>query len=138
LTLGLHSITADYAGDANCLPSSGTLTGGQQVNSPANGVIQFGAASFAVNEGAGSVAITVTRSGDLSLPASVDYATNDGGSAGVYVPCSLVTGAALDRCDFGRAVGTIQFAAGQPSRTFTVLVSNDSFIEGVETVRAAA
>jgi hypothetical protein len=135
LTLGLHSISVDYAGDANCLPSSGTLTGGQQVNSPANGVIQFAAAAYSVNEAAGSVAITVTRSGDLSLPASVDYATNDGSSPGVFVPCSLVSGAALDRCDFGRAAGSLQFAAGQSSRTFTVLVLNDSFIEGVETVQ---
>jgi hypothetical protein len=135
LTLGLHSITADYAGDTNCLASSGTLSGGQQVNSPPNGVIQFSAAAYSVNEPAGSIAITVTRSGDLTLPASVDFATNDGSSPATFVACSLISGAALDRCDFSRTIGTLQFAAGQSSKTFTILVSNDSYVEGVETVQ---
>jgi len=47
----------------------------------------------------------------------------------------MVSGTALDRCDFNRTFGTLQFAAGQASKTFTVLVSNDSWVEGVETVQ---
>src|SRR5204863_884704 len=122
-------------GDANSLGGSGTLTGGQQVNSPPNGLIQFAAASYSVNEAAGSITITVARARDISLPASADYATNDGSSPATFVPCSVISGAALDRCDFNRTLGTLQFAAGQSSKTFTILISNDSYIEGVETVQ---
>jgi len=135
LALGLHGISADYPGDTNCLASSGTLSGGQQVNSPPNGVIQFTSSSYSVNEAAGSIAVSVSRTGDVSLPASIDYATNDGGSPSIFVPCSLISGAARDRCDFTRTLGTIQFAAGQSTRTFTVLISDDSYIEGIETLQ---
>jgi hypothetical protein len=135
LTLGLHGITADYPGDTNCLASSGTLSGGQQVSSPPNGVIQFSAASYSVGEAAGSVTITVTRIGDTSLAASVDYVTNDGSSSAVFVACSTTNGAALEHCDYTRASGTLQFAAGQASRTFTVLISDDSYVEGAETTQ---
>jgi len=61
----------------------------------------------------------VTRSGDTSFPASVDYATADG--------------TANSRQDYTRALGTIQFAAGQTSASFRVLISEDSRVEGDET-----
>ena len=135
LTIGTHVITAEYAGDANNLGGSGTLVGGQVVNSPPNGVIQFSVPNYSVSETGGSVAITLTRTGDISAAATVDYATNDGSNPAVYVPCSTTTGAASERCDYTRATGTVQFAAGQASRTFTVLIADDSYIEGPENVQ---
>ncbi len=135
LTIGTHAITAEYGGDANNLGGSGTLVGGQVVNSPPNGVIQFSVPNYSVSETAGSVAITLTRTGDISAAATVDYATNDGSNPAVYVPCSTTTGAASERCDYTRATGTVQFAAGQASRSFTVLIADDSYIEGPETIQ---
>jgi|GEM_PF-543808 len=133
LTLGNHVITAEYSGDASSLATSSTLSGGQLVNSPPSGVMQFSAANYSVVEGSGSVAITVTRSGDTSAEATVDYSSSDSSAPGVS--CSSVTGAAGNRCDYTPAVGTVHFAAGQSSKTFTVLVSDDAYVEGMETLQ---
>jgi hypothetical protein len=46
-----------------------------------------------------------------------------------------VTGIALERCDYTRAAGTLSFAAGETEKTFTVLVNDDSYTEGTETVQ---
>jgi hypothetical protein len=51
---------------------------------------QFSAATFSVNESVGSQAVTVTRTGDTSVTASVDYATSDG-SAEQRTDYTLVT-----------------------------------------------
>jgi hypothetical protein len=51
------------------------------------------------------------------------------------VPCSTTSGAALERCDYTRASGTLQFAAGQASRAFTVLINDDAYVEGTETTQ---
>jgi hypothetical protein len=135
LTIGTHVITVDYAGDVNNLPGSGTLSGGQLVNSPPSGVMQFSTANYSVGEAGGSIAITVTRTGNSTGATTVDYITDDGSLPSVYVPCSTINGLARDRCDFTRAAGTLQFAPGQTTRTFTVLVTDDSYVEGPETLQ---
>ncbi|PYS78788.1 MAG: aggregation factor core protein MAFp3, isoform C, partial [Acidobacteria bacterium] len=48
------------------------------------------------------------------------------------VPCSATTGLALDRCDFTKALGTLHFAADEGEKTFKVLISDDSYVEGTE------
>ncbi len=82
--------------------------------------VQFNQAAYAVGENDGSVLITVTRTGDTSAAASIDYATNDA--------------TAKQRSDYTIALGTLQFAAGQTTKTFSLLVNPDSFIEGAETL----
>ena len=77
-------------------------------------------------------AITVKRTGDVSAASSVDYLTDDGSVASAAVPCSLVTGFALERCDYTRASGTLQFAANETEKSFVVLVNDDSYAEGTE------
>ena len=37
------------------------------------------------------MAVRVTRSGDPTLPGSVDYSTDDGSNPAVFVPCSTAT-----------------------------------------------
>ncbi|HEV2826626.1 MAG TPA: DUF4214 domain-containing protein, partial [Pyrinomonadaceae bacterium] len=79
--------------------------------------------------------ITVERLGDLSQAVSVDYSTPDDSSATTVLPCSTANGAASPRCDFEAALGTLQFAAGDgAARTFIVLINQDSFVEGPETL----
>jgi subtilisin family serine protease len=80
--------------------------------------VQFSSLQFPVSESAGSATITVSRSGDLSTQASVDYATSDGG--------------ATQKGDYTFAVGRLTFAAGQATRTLSVLIIDDSYPEGTE------
>lgn len=82
--------------------------------------VQFSSSTYTVNESAGSVTITVTRSGDTSGTALVDYAA--------------MSGSASERTDFTTAIGTLRFAAGETSKTFTIFITNDAFVEPDETV----
>jgi hypothetical protein len=130
LAAGGHVITAEYGGDSNFLNSSGTLAGGQ----PVGEVFDFSQASYTVAERGGSAQITVTRTGATAQALTVGYATDDGGTPSVFVPCSAATGQASERCDYERAAGTLQFAASETQKTFTVFVNDDSYVEGTETL----
>jgi hypothetical protein len=76
----------------------------------------------------------VVRSGDTSQAVSVDYATPDDSAAMTFVPCSTANGVASPRCDFTTALGTLNFGPGETSKTFTVLISQDLWVEGDEAV----
>ena len=81
--------------------------------------IEFSSASYNVNEGCAAVTITVTRSGDTTGVATVDYRTGDGSG--------------LQRTDYTLGAGTLTFAAGETSKTFTVLATRDAYnAEGSE------
>jgi len=83
------------------------------------GTMQFSASNYSVPEDLGALTITVTRSGDTSGSASVVYATSDG--------------TAQQKSDYEIAVGTINFAPGETTRTFPVLINEDIYSEGLET-----
>src|SRR6185436_12838721 len=127
LPAGNHTFSAEYSGDANFNASTGTFIG-QEPGS----TFEFSQATYLVAERGGSVTITVKRTGDLSFAASVDYLTDDGSVPAAVVPCSLATGFALERCDYTRAAGTLQFAANESEKSFVVLVNDDSYAEGPE------
>jgi hypothetical protein len=91
--------------------------------------VQFSADGYSVDEGAGGIAINVTRTGSTSAAATVDYATAD---ASASAPCASATGLASQRCDYTFASGTLSFAPGEANKTFTVLVADDAYIEGGE------
>jgi hypothetical protein len=82
--------------------------------------LRFSQPAYTVGEGAGSAAITVIRTGPTALAVTVDYATSDG---------TATAGA-----DYTTRSGTLRFAAGQVSATFSVPIVNDAAHEGAETV----
>lgn len=99
-------------------PAWQPLTTPPQVPPPA--VLHFSAASYDVNESAGSLIVTVTRSGNTTEATTVQYESADG--------------SALDRSDYTSAFGTLSFAAGETSKSFSILLSDDAFVENSETI----
>ena len=101
-------------------------------NSAAN-TVTLSSSTYSVNEGTGGGGlgvdgtgfrvVTVTRSGDTTGTATVDYVTEDG--------------SASKRLDYTQTLGTLVFAPNETSKTFTVFVEDDAFQEGAETVQVA-
>ena len=107
------------------LAGNATITKAQGIGTIINddgappATVQFDQSGYNVKEGLGALTITVTRSGDTSSAASVDYATNDG--------------TATQKADFEYTAGTLTFAPGETSKTLPVLINDDAHIEGDET-----
>jgi hypothetical protein len=76
------------------------------------GILQFSAPTYSVGEGDGSVTVTVTRTGNTVGPASVRYATSDG--------------SASSRSDYMASFGTLRFADGETSKSFSVFIVDDA------------
>src|SRR6185369_1461401 len=95
---------------------------------------RFSAANYNTTESSGSTTITVERVGDTSQVVTVDYAGPDDSAGTTVVPCSTISGLATPRCDFTTTLGTLRFAAGETSKTFNVLISQDNYVEGTETL----
>jgi CSLREA domain-containing protein len=96
---------------------------------PVGGSLNFSTANLNPNESSGFVTVTAKRTGDISRPVTADYATS--GDNGL--PCSTANGIATPKCDFTSTFGTLNFAAGEDTKTFSVLIGQDSFVEGPET-----
>ncbi len=86
---------------------------------PAASTVQFGAAALSVAEGAGSVAVMVTRTGATTGTTIVDLAT--------------VSATASDRTDYTNISRTLRFAPGDTAKTVNVPIINDAFFEESET-----
>jgi uncharacterized membrane protein len=112
--------TADFTATAAPTPTP----------TPTPMTVQFAQGSFSVNENDGVATITVTRSGDTSSTASVNYRTSD--VAGLQA-CTVTNTLASERCDYTTQVGTVSFAAGENSKTFIVPITDDVWVEGNET-----
>lgn len=87
-------------------PSTGTLT--ILDNELAISIVP---PSLTINELVGTATLTVSRSGPIDAPATVDYATADG------------TAVAPD--DYAATSGTLAFAAGQRTASITVSIAGD-------------
>ncbi|MET0648421.1 MAG: DUF2012 domain-containing protein, partial [Pyrinomonadaceae bacterium] len=82
-------------------------------------VVGFGATSYTVTEGgAAAVTFTVTREGDTSAAASVVY-EGHGDTAKLG-------------SDFVASIGLVTFAPGETTKTFTLFITDDAFVEGSE------
>jgi len=84
------------------------------------GTVQFSSTNYNVSEAGGSATITVTRSVNTSGTATVDFFTSDG--------------SAQQRSDYNFAAGTLSFAPGDTSKTFNVIIVDDLYVEGAETL----
>ncbi len=125
--VGTCTITASQTGDLNFNAAPSVS---QSFTISYSTVVTLSQSNYSVNESAGFVTITVNRTGDLSVPVSIDYATDDTGSSNV---CSqLNSGMASARCDFGLTLGTLKFAASEAQKTFIIPITEDSFTEGPE------
>jgi hypothetical protein len=101
---------------------------GQFQTSGSASTIQFDATQIGVGEGQGTVTLTVSRSGNTSGAADVNYATVDAATA---TDCSAAnTGVASSRCDYETRVGTLHFTPGQTLGTFSVSIVDDAYAEG--------
>jgi Calx-beta domain/Domain of unknown function (DUF4214) len=121
----------------NNLPTSVTTCDQNAINSesiyppivPAAPTLQLSAGAYAANEGDNRINVTVTRTGDASGAASVSFATGD--TAGLN-NCIMTNGVASSRCDYATSVGTLRFAAGEVTKTISIPVVDDVYVEGSE------
>lgn len=111
-TASISSVTADT--------SSGNNVSSATVQLPAARAVQFSAARYSASESDEVVPIIVNRSGDASAAATIDYTTTDG--------------SATQRSDYTLAAGRLFFAPGETSKTINVLLNEDAYFEGAETI----
>ncbi|MBV9493405.1 MAG: right-handed parallel beta-helix repeat-containing protein [Acidobacteria bacterium] len=108
------TVTTDQRGTTRPVGANVDM-GAVEVN---GGTIVFNPVTYNVNENAGTVTLTVTRTGGTD-PATVQYAT--------------ANGSATAGSDYTTSTGTVTFAAGQTSQTFSVPILDDTAVEGPET-----
>ncbi len=118
LTVGTHTITAEYSGNANILASTGTLAGGQVVK-PQPSLSINDAATSEGNAGAKTLNFTVTLSAASSLTVSVGYILSDG--------------TAKSPGDYQATSGVLTFNPGVTTQTVPVTINGDVSFEPDET-----
>lgn len=136
ITVPVNGDTASESGDESHFsenfflnlanPNGATISKAQGVGTINRGdvtsTLQFSSPSVSANENASppSVSLTVTRTGSTSSPASVRFETSDG------------TASQKNKYTFNS--GTLQWGAGDStSKTITVLLTNEAFVEGNKT-----
>jgi uncharacterized protein (TIGR03118 family) len=93
----------------------------------ATSLLQFSTDEFIIGEGTGHIDITVTRSGDASGTATANVSTFD----------ESQPGHASQKSDYEIALATVTFNPGETSKTVRILIVNDNFVEGTESVNLA-
>jgi uncharacterized repeat protein (TIGR01451 family) len=107
---------------------------GQFGTSSSSSSLQFSAVTYRVSESAGRATVTVTRLGDTSAAATVNYTTSDAAGAAT---CSTTNGKASARCDYATTIGRLSFAPGETFKTIDVAVTDDNYQEGDENFSVA-
>ena len=98
----------------------------------ATDAVQFSEAAYNIGEGAARAVITLSRTGDTSVAASVDYITIDNTAAVACNDTRSMPGVAFARCDYATSVDTIRFASGETQKSFTIPIIDDAHVEGGE------
>src|SRR5678815_4190684 len=90
----------------------------------ATSLIQFASDEFSISEGSGHIDVTVTRIGDVSGNATINYNTFD----------ESQPDHASQKSDYEISLGKLSFAPGETSKTFRILIVNDTFDENNEVI----
>jgi Bacterial Ig-like domain (group 3)/FG-GAP-like repeat len=118
LTVGTHTITAEYSGATNFEASTGTLSGGQVVRpQPSLSVDDVSVAEG--DSGTKTLTFTVSLSAASSLTVAANFATAD---------ASANAGS-----DYQAATGSLTFNPGETSKTVAVSITGDTTNEPDET-----
>ncbi|HKG14532.1 MAG TPA: PQQ-dependent sugar dehydrogenase [Pyrinomonadaceae bacterium] len=124
----MNGVTYDFQGwsdggaaahEISTPPDDATLTAvfvARSTNAP--GVVRFASAAYDVSEGDGAVSVVVTREGDTAGALTVAYQTSDG--------------TAVERSDYLPALGLLDFAPGETSKTLRVLMTDGALPEPQE------
>lgn len=83
-------------------------------------IVQFDAANYSASESRTNATINVIRTGDTSGAVTVDYQTSDN--------------TASQRTDYTLASGTLAFAAGETTKSFIVLITDNARVDGDRTI----
>jgi hypothetical protein len=131
-----YTVAANFGGARNgqILHTDDSFYNITQAASAAPAAFDFSVATAGFGEAAARATINVTRTGNTSGAASVDYRTIDTDT--FTVGCFDTTGnqgGAYGRCDFATTVGTLFYAAGETSKTINVPLIDDGHAEGAET-----
>lgn len=84
------------------------------------GTLGFSALAYEALENAGNITVTVARTGGSTGQVSVSYATSDK--------------TAKAGAEYGTTNGTLTFATGETSKTFTVALIDDTAVDGKKTL----
>ncbi len=121
---GGAGLGTNYKATLNLL-ATGTAAGSSSSSSSVSsvagaGALSFSAETYSVDEKAGTMTITVLRTGGSTGAVGVAYATSNG--------------TATSGTHYGAAQGTLAFAAGETSKTFTIGVTDNAVIDGNKTI----
>jgi hypothetical protein len=117
---GTFSATLSLSSPAGAFLDTTQTTTTLNITAAALGTLQFSSPTYTVNENGGFATITVTRVGGNTGTLSVDYfATN---------------GTAVGGLDYTPVSGTLTFQPGDTSKTFTVPILLNNFVDNNATV----
>ncbi|MBC7631445.1 fibronectin type III domain-containing protein [Aeromicrobium sp.] len=110
------SLTGPSVGATVSSPQTATVT----IADDDTAVVAFAQSTRTLTETAGTVQLTVTRTGNTTIPATVGYARTGGN--------------ATPGADFTLTAGTLNFAAGETTKSIEVSIVNDVGREAAESL----
>ena len=88
---------------------------------PPAGTFQFSNSALSVDEDSHFVTVNITRTGNTSIPATVDLETVDD--------------TAIQRSDYTIALRRVEFAAGETTKSVKILITDDTFVDPSESFK---